>query len=120
MKKIITIILCFSFFGVCNTFSQTVRDIPLKDIDAKYIQIVGFPRMLTNKIGVFVDFGQENQVLGKNNNMLRDENDEIFLFNSMIDALNFFSRNGFEFEQVYEKTRRDEIVYFYILKKKVN
>ncbi|MFT7033093.1 MAG: hypothetical protein ACJA2S_001594 [Cyclobacteriaceae bacterium] len=43
-------------------FSQTVNDIPIKDIDVDYIQIVGTSKLLSNKVTIEIDFGQENKL----------------------------------------------------------
>ncbi|MDX1651312.1 MAG: hypothetical protein R3277_02395 [Brumimicrobium sp.] len=120
MKRLIAIIFCFSSFATSYMFSQTVRDIHIKEIDAKYIQIRKFPEFRTNKISIWVDFGQENnnKLFDRVDNGIKDENGNDVLFNSMIDALNFFSKYGFEFIEMYPLTNNDETIYYYILKRR--
>lgn len=119
MKKSIFLIAIL-FFSVFNLKSQTVNDIPIKDIDVEYILIVGNTNILNNKVTVFIDFGQENKSFSYNDNRIKDENGQVMKFNSMIDALNFFSKNGYEFINAYAVTMQNANVYHYLLKKKIN
>ncbi|MBO6249137.1 MAG: hypothetical protein J6N54_10025 [Bacteroidales bacterium] len=57
-------------------------------------------RILTNKVAVKVDFGQETNFSGKDNRLV-DENGEDIIFNSIIDAANYMSKRGWIFKQAY-------------------
>ena len=100
-------------------FSQTVNDVPLKDIDVDYVQIIGTGRSLSTKVNVEIDFGQETKSISfKNGTNIKDERGRNVKFNSMMDALNFMSANGYVFQFAYTtNNEKDEAVY-YILKKK--
>lgn len=99
MKTIFTLI---AFCICCTAFSQTVNGIPLKDINKEYIQIVGSPRVFSSKLNIEIDFGQENPLFsGGETTRIRDSAGKDVVFNSMIDALNFMSANGYEFVQAY-------------------
>ncbi len=92
-----TLILC-----VFTLKAQTVNDIPLKDIDVEYVQIVGTSKLLSTKLTIQIDFGQHTKFFSsRNETIVRDENGKAIDFNSMIDALNFMSQNGFEFVNAY-------------------
>lgn len=116
MKKLFTLqLIALSAFSV----AQTVNDVPLKDIDVDYVQIIGTGRSLSTKVNVEIDFGQETKSISfKNGTNIKDERGRNVKFNSMMDALNFMSANGYSFQFAYTtNNEKDEAVY-YILKKK--
>lgn len=116
MKKI-TLALYFSLFIGIAAFSQTVNDVPIKDIDVEYIQIVGTSRLFSTKVNIQIDFGQRNKVFFSKDTRIVDENGKNVIFNSMIDALNFMSKTGYEFVQAYAFAVGNENVYHYLMKK---
>jgi len=116
MKKIILLLL-IALFGASTAFSQSVNNVPIKDIDVSYIQIVGTAKFLSTKITIEIDFGQTNKLLSSKDTQVRDEKGKLVIFNSMIDALNFFSKNGYEFINAYVITINNQNVYHYMLKK---
>lgn len=118
MRKIIAITFWLSIFGLTNSYSQTVNDTPIKDIDVNYVQITGTSKLLTNKVTIEIDFGQVNKYWSTKDTQVKDENGKLVEFNSMIDTLNFFSKNGYEFVDAYTTTINNQFVYHYILKKK--
>jgi hypothetical protein len=107
-----------AFFGLANSFSQTINDIPIKEIDIEYIQIVGSGNFRVGKIGVRIDFGNENKYLSTKEIRIKDENGDLLEFNSMIDALNFLSKNGYEFIDSYTIPHDYNDTCYYILKKR--
>ena len=118
MKKIVFLSI-LSLFYALNAKSQTVNDIPIKDIDVEYVQIVGTSRVLSNKLSIEIDFGQENKLFSSDKDTrVKDVNGKNMIFNSMIDALNFMTKNGYEFVQAYAITIANQNVYFYLLRKK--
>jgi len=118
MKKLIVLTFCLTILGFSNVFSQSVNDVPIKDIDVDYIQIVGTSKLMSNKVTVEIDFGQENKYWSAKDTQVKDENGKLVVFNSMIDALNFLSKNGYEFVNAYAITIGNQNVYHYMLKKK--
>lgn len=118
MKKILFFALLGLFFSL-KANSQTVNDIPIKDIDVEYVQIVGTSRILSNKLTIEIDFGQENKLFSSDKDTrVKDINGKNMIFNSMIDALNFMTKNGYEFVQAYAITVSNQNVYYYLLRKK--
>jgi len=101
--------------------AQTVNEIPIKDIDVEYVQIVGYTKLLSTKLAIQIDFGQKSKFFsyGKQTTV-RDENGKTLEFNSMIDALNFMSKNGFDFVNAYVITAGNENVYHYLLRSRKN
>ena len=58
------------------------------------------------------DFGSGKEL------QLKDENGDKLIFNSMIDALNYMSKHGFEFVQAYAISVGGQNVYHYLLRRK--
>ena len=116
MKKLLLfLILLFA----ANAFSQTINDTPLKDIDVEYIEIVGTSKLFSNKVTVELDFGQKTSFFNTGaETVLRGEDGKAINFNSMIDALNYMVKNGYEFVQAYAITLSQQNVYHYLLRKK--
>jgi hypothetical protein len=119
MKKIfLSFTLLLSAFALK---AQTINDIPVKDIDVNYLQIVGEARPLAAKPRVEIDFGQRTKMFSSGkDNTVRDEAGKIVKFNSMMDALNFFASYGFELVSSYvtPESNRDfnNTTHYYILK----
>jgi len=119
MKKIaIAAIVCF--LASAQAKSQTVNDVPIRDIDVEYVQIVGTSKLFSNKVTVEIDFGQENKLFSSDKDTrIRDANGKNMVFNSMVDALNFMTKNGYEFVQAYAfNTSNNQSIYHYLLRKK--
>jgi len=118
MKKAV-IIVCLLFIVFFDLQAQTVNDVPIKDIDVEYVQIVGTSRILSNKITVEIDFGQENKLFADKDTRVKDANGKNMIFNSMVDALNFMTKNGYEFVQAYALNMGgNQNIYHYLLRKK--
>ena len=115
MKYLLLFALCgLSVAGV----AQTVNNVPLKDIKTEYVQIVGSSNLLNTRISIELDFGQVNNYWSQRDTQLRDEKDKKVVFNSMIDALNFMSQNGYEFVQAYVFDIGNQQVYHYLMRRK--
>lgn len=89
MKKII-ISICAILVGLVCYGQEKV-----------YCEIVGTMKILSGKVSVSVDFGQQSYF---KDNRLVDDNGNIMTFNSMVDAMNYMSTLGWEFEQAYVVT----------------
>lgn len=117
MKKSIFILVAIGLFGLSSAYSQTVNNVLVKDIDVQYIQIVGTSQLLSNKVTIEIDFGQLNKVFSSNDTQVKDVSGKLLKFNSMIDALNFFSENGYKFVSAYALTIGTQNVYHYLMEK---
>ncbi|MGH1339005.1 MAG: hypothetical protein ACRBFS_23010 [Aureispira sp.] len=115
MKKLLIILLALSpFFAT----AQTVNDIPISELETNFIQIVGTQKLLSKKVMVTIDFGQEQKLLSAKVPVIKNQAGKTMTFMSMIDALNFFSDLGYKFEQAYTLTVGNQNVYHYLLSKK--
>ena len=115
MKKTLLLITLFSC--VISLKAQTVNDIQIKDIDVEYVQIVGTSRLFSTKLTIQIDFGQRTKFFSSGKEtIVKDEEGKSLDFNSMMDALNFMSKNGFEFVNAYAITMDNQNVYHYLLR----
>jgi hypothetical protein len=113
-----TLMLAYNYLS-----AQTVNDVPLKDIDVDYVQIIGTPKLLGNKLTIQIDFGQENKLFKARDTQLKDSTGKTLTLNSMIDALNFMSKNGYEFVFAYATQvaiNSNTFTNYYLLKRKTN
>jgi len=123
MKKLILSLAFLSFVSISNLFSQsgvTVNDVPIEQIDVEYILIVETAKVFSNKITIEIDFGQKNKYWSAKDTQVKDENGKLVNFNSMIDALNFMSKNGYEFVDAYSVNIGQQNVYHWMMRKKEN
>ena len=117
MRKLF-LILTLTILGFNYSHSQSVNNIPLKDIDVDYVQIVGTSKVMSNKVTIEIDFGQHDKLFKSKDTQMLDENGKKIKFNSMIDALNFMSDNGYEFIDANAFVHGGQNVYHFMLKKK--
>ena len=87
MKKLLFVIVAL-FVAVAASAQNKV-----------FCELVGIQGLFTKKVSVSVDFGQESKLFA--NEQLVDEKGNIITFNSMVDAMNYMSKLGWEFEQAY-------------------
>ncbi|MBL7732913.1 MAG: hypothetical protein JNM88_17200, partial [Chitinophagaceae bacterium] len=80
MKKIM--LACLLFISV-QAFSQEKKEEKVE----QYCEIVATAKMLSNKVTIEVDYGEERSFW--KNNRLKDEDGKIKKFNTVIDALNY-------------------------------
>lgn len=88
-----------------------------------YCEIVGTGNITGTKVKIEVDFGQKAKWAAPNARILVNENGEKMNFNSMMDAVNYLAKFGWELTLAYLATPTQGIskdpVYHYILCKKV-
>ena len=110
-------ILSFLFF--LNSQSQTINGVPFSEIESPFIKIVGTAKILSSKVKIYIDFGQNSKLFGsaKKQFAILDSNGKAMEFNSMIDALNFMTEIGYKFEQAYTVTAGNSSVSHYLMSK---
>lgn len=116
MKKLSLFIL-FAIFGTLSFSQNMVESKVSKDTTQyTYCQILGTSRFLSNKVTVEIDFGQFRSIW--EDNRLKDPaTGERIVFNSMIDALNYMGKQGWEFVQAYAFNVGNQNVYHFLMKK---
>lgn len=109
MKKCLFLMLMFISMGV-------VAQKPYK----VFCELLGTGKLFSNKVTVTVDFGQETSFwFGSSNQYLVDDNGKAIKFNSMVDAMNYMGKRGWEFEQAYVVTIGNQNVYHWLLSKEI-
>jgi hypothetical protein len=93
MKKLF-LLAVLSAFGFAGMKAQTVGDVPIRNIDAPYIQLNS--SYLVKKCTVTLDFGQRTKLFALKSILVKDEKGETVVFNSLVDAINFFANYGYE------------------------
>ncbi|MBP7152309.1 MAG: hypothetical protein KBA43_06560 [Paludibacteraceae bacterium] len=107
MRKLSLITMLLLFSGIL--FPQTAPKFV-------YAEIVGTAKFMSTKVTIEVSFGQRVKTFA--DNRLKDpKTGKPIVFNSMIDALNFMGKQGWEFIQAYVITEGNNNVYHYLLKK---
>lgn len=111
-------LIAFTLFGFSLSQAQSVNDVPVSEIDSKFLLITGTQKLLSNKVVIGLDFGQKVKLLGGvKQYMIKDSEGKNVDFNSMVDALNFFSSNGYKFEQAFVTGEGGTFVYNYLMSK---
>lgn len=109
MKKCLFLMLMFISMGVVAQKTYKV-----------FCELLGTGKLFSNKVTVTVDFGQETSFwFGSSNQYLVDDNGKAIKFNSMVDAMNYMGKRGWEFEQAYVVTIGNQNVYHWLLSKEV-
>jgi hypothetical protein len=71
MNKLISLIaINLVYFSL---IAQTVNDVPIKDIDVEYLQIVGTAKFFSTKVIIQIDFGQRTKFFKMGNTIVKDE-----------------------------------------------
>ena len=100
MKKILTSLLVLA--GLCyglGAYAQT--DEPTEKPFKAYCEIVSSMRnIFSEKTSVELDFGQAASFWSTDRKLV-DENGKTITFNSVLDAVNYMSKRGWVFEQMY-------------------
>lgn len=120
MKKyILTIsILLISFFSFAQVFVEGVNINELEDV--KYCQLINAGSyLLETNIIITIDYGQKRKRF--DTQKIEDKNKKTKKFNSIIDALNFMDKNGWEYLNSYPITDSSGTSdYIYLLKKRIS
>ena len=76
MKKILNL-LFFIHAEYLLSRAQTIKGVPIKDLESEHIPIVGTYKMLYPKLTIDIDFGQPNKAFTTKDTEVRDENDKL-------------------------------------------
>jgi hypothetical protein len=74
MKKKLLFSIATTFFALSTAFCQTVNDKPVSEIDVEYVQIVGTAKLLSQKVNIQIDFGQEDKLFNAKDTQVKDDN----------------------------------------------
>lgn len=108
MKKII--IIGIVLFSSVQSYSQT----DTSKVE-QYAEIVATPRLLSSKVTIDIDYGEERSIW--RDNRLKEDNGKLKKFNTTIDALNYMGRGGWTLVNAYPVFTGNTQVYHYVFKK---
>ena len=106
MKKIIILLLI-----TCSltSFGQETNKVE------QYCELTATPRLLSNRVTIDVDYGEERSIW--KDNRMKDEDGKLKKFNSTIDALNFMGKAGWKLVNAFPVLSGTTMVYHYVFKK---
>ena len=109
MKNVIIIaIILFSSF---TSFAQTEND----KVE-QYAEVVASPRLLSTKVTIDIDYGEERSIW--KDNRLKEDNGKLKKFNTVIDALNYMGKDGWKLVNAFPVlVGTNSQVYHYVFKK---
>lgn len=81
----------------------------------QYCQIIASPRLLSNKVTIDIDFGEEKSIW--RDNRLKTYDGRLKKFNTVIDALNYMGKDGWIFINAYPVTIGTGVIYHFAFKK---
>ena len=111
--------LLVAFLFSSQAYAQvTIGSVPIQEINAEYIEIVGQAKLLKMmEVTVYVDYGQISGIKDIKEGHIKDSNGKRMAFNGMMGAVNFFADYGYELDLAYPLSTGNGMVYHYILKK---
>jgi hypothetical protein len=84
----------------------------------QYCQVIATPRLLSNKVTIEIDFGEQRSIW--RNERLRTYDGRLKKFNTIIDALNFMGLEGWVFINAYAVKMGETDIYHFAFKKQVS
>ena len=81
----------------------------------QYCQIIVTPRMLSNKVTIDIDFGEEKSFWA--DTRIRTYDGKLKKFNTVVDALNFMGKEGWVFINAYPVNNGNIEIYHFAFKK---
>jgi hypothetical protein len=103
---IVSILLLGSIISKAQTDTSNVE---------QYCQVIVTPRLLSNKVTIDIDFGEEKSIW--RDNRLKTEGGKLKKFNTVIDALNYMGKAGWVFINAYPVKRGETEIYHFAFKK---
>jgi len=114
MKNLLLLLMLFPI--TCSLQAQQM-DADSSAIIWTYAELVGISKLLSSKVTVEIDYGQENKVWSFQDDRIIDPSTgKTKSFNSMVDAMNFMGALGWEFVQAYVLNIGYQNVYHWLLK----
>ena len=108
MKKILVISTCLfiSFVSKGQTDTSSVE---------QYCQLIASQRILSNKVTIDVDFGDEKSFW--RHTRLKTDGGKVKKFNTIIDAMNYMGKAGWTFINAYPVRIGDSEIFHFAFKK---
>ena len=111
MKKLVIISSILVSAIVSNAQTDTSRI-------EQYCQVIATPGLLSNKVTIDIDFGEEKSFWRESR--VKTSDGKIKKFNTIIDAMNYMGRNGWIFINAYPVRMGETEIYHFAFKKQVS
>lgn len=108
MKKLLTL----GIFLISALISNAQADTSSVE---QYCQLIATPRLLSNKVTIDIDYGDEKSFW--RDNRLKTDEGKIKKFNTIIDAMNYMGRNGWIFINAYPVQMGQTEIFHFAFKK---
>ena len=111
MKKLVIISSILVSAIVSNAQTDTSRI-------EQYCQVIATPGLLSNKVTIDIDFGEEKSFWRESR--VKTSDGKIKKFNTIIDAMNYMGRNGWIFINAFPVRMGETEIYHFAFKKQVS
>ena len=108
MKKLFIAALFFFSTLIAHAQADTSRV-------EQYCQVIVTPRLLSNKVTIDIDFGEEKSFW--RDTRLKSDGGRVRKFNTVIDALNYMGKEGWAFINAYPVRMGESEIYHFAFKK---
>ena len=110
MKKVFIACIVFSALSAyCQPDTSKIE---------QYCQLIATPRLLSNKVTIDIDFGEEKSYW--NDERLSTVEGKVKKFNTIIDALNYMGKRGWIFINAYPVHLAGTEIFHFAFKKTFN
>lgn len=83
----------------------------------QYCQVIATPRLLSNKVTIDIDFGDEKSIW--RDTRLKTDEGKLRKFYTIIDALNYMGQAGWIFINAYPVKMGTSEIYHFVFRKKI-
>lgn len=105
-------------FGLSTNAQVKVEGVDINELDIEFCQLMGYNKSLFGqKIIITIDYGQKHKAF--QSQLITGLDEKAKVFNSVVDALNFMSKNGWEYVSNFAVSQSTgSAVYNYLLRRK--
>ena len=115
-KSILTVAMVIA--GLAAQAQVVVDGVDITTSDAKYVELLGVTKLLNpQEVSVIVDYGQDVK-WNSRAQTIKGADGKNMSFESMVDALNFFDANGYDYVSRETITIGQQNVYHFLLKRR--
>ncbi len=81
----------------------------------QYAEVVATPRLLSSKVTIDIDYGEERSIW--KDTRLKNDEGKLKKFNTVVDALNYMGKDGWNLVNAFPFITGNSQVYHYVFKK---
>jgi len=82
----------------------------------QYCTVIANPRLLSSRVTIEIDYGEQRSIW--KDNRLKNEDGRAIKFNTVVDALNFMGRNGWQLVNAFPfSSGNNTFTYHYVFRK---